>query len=484
MNIIVIMTDTLRPDYLQAYGNDWVRSPNSARFAQTAAVFENSFVGSFPTIPNRTDLFTGRFGEPLHPWLPLDFAAVTLPEILRNNGYVTQFMCDTPHMIQGGHNFDYPFHAWEYFRGSEVDRFGMDHLPCELPYKDKTKVQPSVINRWDYQFMRNARGRRVERDWTTYQTFQASIDWLELNRKHEKFFLWIDVFDPHEPQLPPQHYTDLYDPDYDGDIYLAHVKDVSLMSEAEINNVKARYAGSVTFVDRQAGRLLDTVDLLGLADDTMIIWMSDHGTHLGEHNMMLCKDCGYDEVARMVLMARAPKGKGGESLAAGKRFKDLVQPADLAPTLLDFAGIEIPEVMQGVSYRSLFEGGAWSGRDVAITGRDPRIDQERKGTLPIVARDQRWRLLDMPQPERRRLFDIQNDPEQLTNVAAKHPAEVERLHNAVVTFLKAHGAPEPVAHYWETGDNSKMAGKDYMRPGCEKYSPYFMNIWETGMERA
>jgi len=81
MNFIVIVNDTLRPDHLSVYGDTWCQTPNAMKFAQTAAVFEKCYVGSFATIPARTDLFTGRFGEPIHPWLPLSFNEVTLPEI-------------------------------------------------------------------------------------------------------------------------------------------------------------------------------------------------------------------------------------------------------------------------------------------------------------------------------------------------------------------------------------------------------------------
>jgi len=92
MNFVIIMNDTLRPDHLSAYGNERCHTPSFGKFAETAAVFDKCYVGSFATIPNRTDLFTGRFGEPIHPWLPLSFNEITLPEILRENGYVTQLI--------------------------------------------------------------------------------------------------------------------------------------------------------------------------------------------------------------------------------------------------------------------------------------------------------------------------------------------------------------------------------------------------------
>jgi len=436
MNFVIIMNDTLRPDHLSAYGNDWCHTPNFGKFAQTAAVFDKCYVGSFATIPNRTDLFTGRFGEPIHPWLPLSYSEVTLPEIMRENGYVTQLICDTPHMINGGHNFDWPFHAWDFIRGSEVDRYGMDSEPVELPFRDVAKVSKQAVNRSLCQNLRNVRGRRGESDWVTHRTFQTAAEWLERNRGHKKFFLWIDGFDPHEPCEAPQHYVDLYDPGYDGDVYLSHIPDPTKLTEAEVKNIKARYAASVTFVDRCVGLVFDALGRLGLADDTCVVCLSDHGTHLDEHGALLSKRCTYTEVAQTVHMIRTP-----DRSSAGSHFKDLVQPADLAPTLLDLAGIDIPSFMQGQSYLPLLKGESSWVRDVAISASTPNAAQQ---TAIVTARDQRWQLIDQPDPASRVLHDLDEDPGQTHNVAPDHPDVVERLHAAVVDFLKMHDAQEPV----------------------------------------
>ncbi|MBM4045838.1 MAG: sulfatase, partial [Planctomycetes bacterium] len=341
MNFIIIMNDTLRPDYLSAYGNTWVRTPHAAAFAKTAAVFDKAYVGSFPTIPNRTDLFTGRFGEPFHPWLPLAFDEITLPDLLRQNGYVTQLICDTPHLINGGHNFDFPFNAWDFIRGQEIDRYGMDSAPVTLPFKNTSAVPPQHLNRSVAQYLRNIRGQRGEEDCVTHRTCQTVLNWLARNARRERFFLWVDAFDPHEPNLPPQRYVDPYDPGYTGDKFLMHVPDPDKLTEAEIRNVVARYAATVTFVDRCFGRILQALDDLGLAHNTCVIWLSDHGTYLNEHGLILTKTCVFDEVCRTVLMIRTPKRE-----AAGHRFDEFVQPADFAPTLLDMAGIPVPERMQ------------------------------------------------------------------------------------------------------------------------------------------
>jgi arylsulfatase A-like enzyme len=469
MNFIVVMSDTLRPDHLAAYGNDWCHTPASAAFARDAVVFDNAFVGSFPTIPNRTDLLTGRFGEPVHPWLPLDYGAVTLPRVLAENGYITQIICDTPHLINGGHNFDYPFQAWDFIRGSEVDAWGMDSDPVALPYKDRSKCSQAMNERFGPLYMRNRREQRVEEDYVAHRTFQSAINWLERNRGHEKFLLWIDGFDPHEPALPPQHYTDLYDPGYQGDCYVAHA-DLKKLTPAEIKNVLARYAGMVTFLDKQVGRLLDALERLDLARDTCVVWISDHGTQLNEHGRIMSKDCAWDEVARTVMMVRAPRMKK----VAGKRLPDLVQPADLAPTLLEMAGVRPPAVMQGRSFLPLLRGRAFQGRDVAITLRSSLIADLPKGKAPsILARDGRWVYAAHPDPKRRSLYDTRRDPGQTTDVLDRHSRVAAGLHAATLDFLRTHNAPPQLVRYFETGDPGDMTGYVPVRPGCENFQCYF-----------
>jgi len=470
MNFIVLMSDTLRSDHLQPYGSKWVQTPYASEFAKTAAMFDTCWAGSFPTLPNRLDLFTGRYGEPIHAWLPLPYGETTLPEVMRKNGYITSLICDTPHLINGGHNFDFPFHHWEFIRGQEVDRYGMDDKAVEFPFHDASKVNVTVNNMHTAQYIRNTRGRVTEEDWATRKTFDTAIRWLEKNARQEKFFLWIDGFDPHEPQLPPKKYIDMYDKDYDGQVFLQHVLDANKLSAEELHNIRARYAGTVTFVDRLFGRLLEALEDLKLADDTCIVWVSDHGTQLGEHGKVLLKQVQFNESARTHLMIRTPNRDG-----AGKHFKDLVQPCDLAPTLLDLAGLPVPERMHGKSYLPLLQGKPFAAREVAITGH-AGTNRFCGGRFPMVARDQRWTLVDFPDASKRQLFDHVADPKQEKNVATDYPGEVTRLHEAILEFFRTHEAQPQLIKRFETGDPGDMSTYRARPVGLEGYDIYFWNI--------
>ena len=114
MNIILLLIDTMRYDYIGANGNDWIETPNLDRLASQSWGFDRAFSASFPTIPYRTDVMTGKYGSPFHAWKPLPFATNSLPQVLGEAGYATQLLHDTPHLVNGGHAFDYPFHTWEF----------------------------------------------------------------------------------------------------------------------------------------------------------------------------------------------------------------------------------------------------------------------------------------------------------------------------------------------------------------------------------
>ncbi len=105
MNVILLVNDTFRRDYLGCYGNDWIQTPHLDAFAERAAVFEQYYVASYPTVPNRWDMATGRFGFPFRGWQPLDPGDVTLAQILAQHGVHTQMIWDTPMLAMHDYNY-------------------------------------------------------------------------------------------------------------------------------------------------------------------------------------------------------------------------------------------------------------------------------------------------------------------------------------------------------------------------------------------
>ncbi|MCX7016517.1 MAG: sulfatase-like hydrolase/transferase, partial [Candidatus Sumerlaeota bacterium] len=133
MNFVIIISDTLRWDHLGASGNSWIRTPNLDRLAAESLVFTRAYTGSFPTIPHRTDLMTGKWVYPYRGWSPLPKDEPILSQTLTDAGYVTMMINDTPHLVRDGHCFDRGFQAWKWNRGQEGDRAITDNIPVGLP---------------------------------------------------------------------------------------------------------------------------------------------------------------------------------------------------------------------------------------------------------------------------------------------------------------------------------------------------------------
>lgn len=432
MNFVLLISDTLRWDHLGASGNTWIRTPNLDRLAADSLIFERAYTGSFPTIPHRTDLMTGKWVYPYRGWTPLPEDETILAEILSAAGYVTMMIHDTPHLVRDGHRFDRGFHAWHWNRGQEGDRAITDDLPVDLPCAPEKIRGPERMRANHYRW--RARHWQTERDTFAARTFQDAADWVELNHTHDKFFLYVDTFDPHEPWDPPRHYVDLYDAGYEGE-NIDHPEykwccEMGL-TEAEIKHARALYAGEVTLVDTWIGRLLEKLDSCGKLDDTVVIFHSDHGFNVGDHGRMGKTNHNphepnwpyFEEVSHVPLFIRTPTGPRGD------RNHFLAQAVDLLPTILDLADLPIPEGVKGISLAPALRGETLPDRPVALTTR------ELADPTPAVARAMTsitggiWTLHYRGNDEPWELYHLQDDPQQENDCSAFARPEAERLHS-------------------------------------------------------
>ena len=461
MNVVFIINDTWRYDHVGTNGNSWIHTPVLDQFARESAVFDRCYLGSFATVPIRHDLIKGRYGSPFHDWGPLEWEALTLPEILRDKGVVTMLINDTPHLINFGYGFDRPFHAWEMIRGNEVDRWRTDYFK-ELELLDVSKFRSSAgMAQWH----RQAKDRRTEADYCAPRVMQAVCDWLERNSGHDSFFLWVDSFDPHEPWDPPQHYVDMYAPGYKGNsIFWPHYgKSSEMFTPEEQAHIGHLFAGECTMADAHIGRVLEKIDTLGLRDETMVIIMSDHGHYFGEHDQQSKSGPLYEEVSHQFLMIRHPEG-----IAAGKRFQALVQPPDFLPTVLEALEIDIPEEVdiQGDSWLSLMRGDSESLRSVAVSGENPSyIDMgdtagrgargtagyDRSGWAPVTVTGSEYALIDFPDREQWALYHLSSDVGMTRNIVEDHATEAENLHTELLQFLERTNAPNWMRRLWADG---------------------------------
>ena len=470
MNVICIMLDSLRTDYVGAYmdGNAKAETPNMDRFAAEAVVFDKAYVGSFPTLPCRRDLFTGRWGHPFNTWDEMERDLPTVATRLRAEGYTTGLVFDTPMFMTQGNFLDRGFGSIEWVRGQGGEPWIADATAdIQLPAAEH-KIKSGTG-----RYLMNQTRRQFESDYLGPRVITEAVHWLEKNYQRENFFLWIDSWDPHEPWDPPQYYVDMYDPGYEGDelIYPCYGFVEDIMSERESQHVKALYAGEVTMVDRWLGQLFSLIELTGLRDNTMILVMSDHGHYFGDHGLQgkPWGDLGqlYEPMTRLVMMVQHPEAQPG-------RRDDLVQPVDFFPTVCELSGLTEPKGLQGYSFADVLRGQGSGSREYAITGRNLN---DSWGTVPATITDGDWSMVYWPnkdleyqnppvrmetysnigRPHRRvdELFYLPDDPEQANNVLDAHTDEAERLHRALRDLIiRTDVEPELAATYQPPpGDN-------------------------------
>ncbi|MCD6336261.1 MAG: sulfatase, partial [Candidatus Latescibacteria bacterium] len=275
MNFILIISDTLRRDHLGCYGNTWISTPHIDRFAKQSIVFDRAYAASFPTVPHRRDVMTGRYTFTYSVWAPLPSDEVVIAEELGKSGYVSMMVADCPHILENGYHFDRGFTGWEWIRGQESDRWKTYPPRPALPASEEKLRNPDRLVR---VHQRNIADRRYEADTFVARTMVEAGQWLERNYKQEKFFLYVDTFDPHEPWDAPQWYVDKYDPGYEGEeVNYPLYGPCDYLTRAELKHARAMYAAEVTLVDRWIGMLLQKIEDLGLFENTMVIVTTDHG---------------------------------------------------------------------------------------------------------------------------------------------------------------------------------------------------------------
>ena len=477
MNVILIFSDTLRVDFLGCYGNDWMHTPYIDRLAQDAIIFDRAHCGSFPTVPCRNDILTGRWTFTYKPWAPLGTDEIVLPEVLNEAGFLTALFADTPHPFAPGFNYQRGFQAWELIRGQEHDAWKTAPVEITLPCSpDKVRGGAKGAT---YKYLQNVAWRQSEEDYFPARTMRAAAAWLEENHGRS-FFLYVDTFDPHEPWDPPAHYLARYEPEgYQGEevIYPRYDRWADFMSEAELQHCRNLYAGEVSLVDRWIGFLLERVEDLGLLDETAIIITTDHGFYLGEHGYVgksIIRGYQhqslplYPEVSRVPLIVRLPGGRGARHSQA------FAQPVDLMPTVLELLGVPEPSTVQGKSLVPVFEGKddlrlfavsspTLSGPHVDVphpTNRatitsdewalilGPQVDQGAGGELTGMADSVMREITVLEGPLGPELYHLPFDPWCTCNVLAEHKDIAQRLQAGFVMFLREAGLREDHLPYF------------------------------------
>ena len=393
-NIIQIISDTLRTSFLGCYGNKSIRTPNIDEFAARSAIFTNACPESIPTIPARRAMHTGRRAFPFNGYKPLKWDVVSLPgwqplsndedslaENLVLEGYHTGFVTDTIPYFSPGFNFTRGFLQWEFIRGQEMDRWrsinsvSREKLkkygdPDEILAKGKDiKIikdiakqgipDETLVSIQQYNLIlrhvANTQHIKSEDQTTTAQVFKWAVDFIKDNQGSQPLYLLIDCFDPHEPWEAPDDYLKIYiNKEYRGKtiIFPEYGSIEGKLYQDEIENIIANYSGLVTFMDKWFGYFIKELKRLDLLEDSLIVFMSDHGTNFADNPFKIMGKPSYSMFPGLMNIPMIIKFPTADR--RGEKFDELVYNIDATATIYDFLDIKNKNIdIGGHSLQSL-----------------------------------------------------------------------------------------------------------------------------------
>ena len=360
MKAVMVMYDTLCRNFLEPYGNDWVKTPNFTRLAENSVTFENNYVCSLPCMPARRDLHNSRVNFLQRDWGPLEPFDDSMPEILKKNGVYSALISDHYHYWEdGGCTYHTRYNSWISHRGQEGDFCCGDRSMVDLVNQLGDKVNDPQIggSLAHHQDAANRSRQLTEEDMPQAKTFADGLAFLEANHDADRWFLQIETFDPHEPFFTQPKWKELYPElaQYIGSKTDWPGYDPVRPNETpeDIAYVRQLYAAIVSMCDAYLGKVLDVFDQYDLWKDTLLIVNTDHGFLLGEHDWWGKSIMpAYEEISHTPLFVYDPV-----SGLKGVRRDGLTSAIDLPVTILDYFGMEIPKDMQGVSLLPLLREG-------------------------------------------------------------------------------------------------------------------------------
>jgi len=429
-NVLFIAADDLRTD-LGCYGHPLVRSPNLDRLAASGVLFRRAYCQQALCNPSRASLMCGLRPDTLQIWdLPKHFRearpdVVTLPQLFRQNGYFTQ-------------NIGKVYHNWRQEIHGDPDSWS---VPAVMHFARHDDDQPQVaMGLLPPNLAQAPRTERRDVDDEAY--FDGRIASLAVEALEEAverdspFFLAVGFWKPHLPFNPPKKYWDLYDPasiePAEDDQPPAGVPEVALhdsrellraagngLTSDDVRELRRGYWAGVSYLDAQVGRLLDALERLKLRRNTIVVFWSDHGFHLGEHGLW-AKTSNFELDAHVPLIIATPDGEAAETDA-------LVELVDLYPTLADLCALPPPTDLEGVSLVPVLEDPSARVKPAAYTQHPrPAYYQGMPEVMGVSVRtaDDRyteWRSFRTGDIVAAELYDHRTDPGETRNLISNPP---------------------------------------------------------------
>ena len=444
-NILMISMDTLRYDAVGACGNPLARTPNIDALTAAGTLCSRAYCTHPHCMPSRASMMTGRHCSCHGVWqngVALSENETTLPAVLGEADYVTALF-GKAHFRPWRRAFNDPTQYAEHpggepyygFQQTQVVDHSEDDAFCEWvrreypdwadlaihPYKDRPD---DTTMAWKSTLPAEAT--------KTHFISEATIEAIRSRDANRPFYFWASFVDPHHPLAPPAPYGDWYDdvdfpppPAVDGPwdnlpTHYAQWREMVTQPgrvQAQWQTIRRMYQGKVSHVDAEIGRILAMLDAEGLADNTIVLMLSDHGAMLGDYGLMAVGCYSSEAVVHVPMIWRAP------GIAAGATRSELISVADVMPTMLDTLGLDAPAGMQGRSLRALLTDGTpdrpW--RDQLVIEQRMNEDPGEPAGFKTLITD-RYKLSLYSDPREGELYDLQDDPRELNNLYGRQEA--------------------------------------------------------------
>ena len=428
MKLLYIDIDSLRPDHMGCYGYGRGTTPCIDEFAEGAVRFELCFAADSPCMPSRASTFCGRFGIR---------NGIVDHEYVQMQGQANDWMRDWSHLREHAPTMPAAFAAQGIGTGS-ISTFRRHPAPW-FTFGFNLLVDPQMDGNMQHVLAEEVNG--------------LALPWIERHTDSE-WFLHVQYWDPHTPyqrsdaEIDRFFDTDVLVPDLtEEDIERMQADDHwrsaafgGLKSFDDYRRLLAKYDAEIAHVDREVGRVLDLLDKIGIADETVVVISADHGEEFGEHGVFSEHWSVYDGTQRVPLLVRVP-GSGWTGVRSGMALN-----IDLAPTLLELAGLEAAADWDGVSLVPALRGELDVVRDSVPLSHGLYTAQRgwrtRDWKLVQTLSGGEWEIPSL------QLFDMRSDVHERSDVSSSHPERVSSmkadLDAWVAAMLEKSGRDDPL----------------------------------------
>lgn len=476
-NFLIICTDQMRADHMRCAGNPIIQTPHLDRLAASGVNMSRAYVNCPLCMPSRSTLFTGltpRGHRVRTNGIPLDPTIPTMPGILASAGYQTasigkihlsNFSLNSEMLTQNSSLMQFP-EVISFWRDGLIAQiptpyFGLQHVEITLSHGSKVHgdyalwLQNNHPKEWQRlqslpitPSLLGAEGCGThpldERFHTTAFVADRTIEYLRNHNSTQPFYLMCSFPDPHHPYHVPQPWDRKYSPEevvppvaregelndlapffrqiYDGDLPLSGRGKATKMSDLHRREILAHTYGMVSLIDQHIGRVLDTLEKCKLAENTVVLFISDHGDLMGDHGLLNKGPFHFEGLLRIPMIWHWPQCFPTQKTPA------LASLLDVAPTILDLAGIPIPECSAHIE--APMQLPAWPGKSLlpVLSGKEESVQNS-----VVIENDEDYlglRLRTLVTPTHKvttytghrgpepygELFDLANDPNELHNL--------------------------------------------------------------------